>query len=92
MGADDSDYGEELNWDDEELETQLTVIENAPAQPRIATRPELALVQVQVEGAEQVIEASEQSMEVPRQGESTSDALEALESRASAAGSSLSLW
>lgn len=92
MAAEDSDYGEELNWDDEELETQLTAIENAPAQPPTASRPELARVQVKVEGAEPVEKVSEQSQEEYKPAAATSDAIEVLEHGASAANSSLSLW
>lgn len=88
MAADNSDYGEELDWDDEELETQLAAIENAPAQPHTATRPELARVEVAVEGAEPLEQQEKRSGPT----ESMSDALEVLENGSSATGPSLSLW
>ncbi|ORY90833.1 exonuclease V a 5' deoxyribonuclease-domain-containing protein [Leucosporidium creatinivorum] len=90
MAADDSDYGEELDWDDEELETQLTAIETAPARPASATR--IARVEVEVEGADQAGESSEQPEEVSRRGKSTTDALEVLEVGSSAAHPPPSLW
>jgi hypothetical protein len=90
--ADDSDYGDELNWDDEELETQLTAIENGPAHPQSATRPELARVEIALEGAVPVVEASKHGENASGSSKTTADALEMLENGSSAAGPSLSLW